>query len=66
MVGNILLAEPNQPQIPHHVDIRFGRVQRDQFRSLANTKSRSINPGGLTPDVVDRGESVEKDLSHNH
>src|ERR1700756_1625107 len=63
MGDNVLFREANQPNIAHHIDIGFGAVQRDQFGSLANAKPRGINPRRLAPDVMDRSESVKKQLS---
>ena len=66
VADNVLLAEAHQPQIPYHIDVSFSRVERDQFRPLANAKRRSVDPSRLTPDVMDRCKPVEKDLPDDH
>ena len=63
MVGDVLLGKANQPHIAHNVDVSFGGVQRDQFGSFLDARGGSINPCRLTPNVVDRCKSVEKNLS---
>ncbi len=66
MGRNILLRESNQPKIARHVDIGLGGVQRDQFGSLTNAKRRSVNACRLPPDVVDRSEPIEQQLTDDN
>jgi hypothetical protein len=64
--GDVLVRQRKQPQKSHHIDVSFGRIERDQFGALENAECRGIDPRRLSPDLVDRREPIEQDLAHNH
>jgi len=66
VVGDVLVRQRDQPQKAHDIDVRFRRIECDQFGALEDAECRGIHPRRLSPDLVDRCEHNEQDLAHNH
>ena len=65
MVDNVLLSEFDEPHIPDHIDVSFRCIQRDEFGSFPDPERRSVDPGRLTPDVINRCKPVKQNLSYD-
>jgi hypothetical protein len=56
----VILGYRYEAQIARHVDIGLGRVESQQLGSLVHARGGGVHARRLTPDLVDRGETIEK------
>ena len=63
MRRDVFVRQRDQMSEAHNIDIGLGGIERDQFGALAHAISGRVDARGLSPDFVDRGESIKQQLT---